>query len=96
MVLLVDWKELDNMLQQRGAYQPCPCCGYEGKPGWIKADHQYVLIRLTNDHPPAPVFDEGIICSPLMCVNCCFVRLHAPQFFGEPYAGREAAGDEVH
>jgi hypothetical protein len=92
----MDWRELDNMLTQRGAYKPCPCCGYEGKPGWVKTDEQYMLVQLTHDKPPAPRFDEGIIVLPLMCVNCCYVRLHAPQFFGEPYRTGETTGDEVH
>jgi hypothetical protein len=89
----VDWKELDNLLTQRGAYQPCPCCGFTGKPGWIKSDHEAVLLRLDENRALVP--DEAIICLPLMCVNCCFVRLHAPQFFGEPYRSREAPGDDV-
>ena len=86
----MDWQTFENILVSRGAFNPCPFCGFAEKPTWIKSDQQLALITLGPNNEPQ--LDEAIVCMALMCANCCALRLHPPQFFGEPYRATKNGG----
>ncbi len=68
---MIDWRDLLNRLESRGAKAECPFC--EGTL-WMPGDASVALTVIGPDAKPGDV----LVCAAFICVNCGFVRLHNP------------------
>ena len=84
---MVDWREIDNFLTSRGVAPICPMCEAES---WRQGERAVMLVAIDAENQLAIDLgrgsSDGILCVPIVCDNCGFVRLHAPQVFDQANA----------
>jgi hypothetical protein len=74
----IDYKDVTNWLNSRGAENGCPVCGGDVWHSW---DCGLALMIL--DTEGSTDFDKWFPVAVFVCSNCAFVRLHSPGILKE-------------